>query len=309
MATYTVGPGETYTTLSSWYSTFQSLPDGDEAHVAQMKNFNENASITFNGASSTATKYIRVEAIDAHNGVWSDSVYRNDRSYSSQLFYVYDDYMEWYGVECRNTHVSGSCWRIAAGTTAAENCVWERCIAAATNPSASGKGWYFQGTLNTTGHRLYNCLGYDFPSGEAFYLGGQSGANGPIAVNCTAIDSNYGFQSANNGAIAINCVADGCTDGFVGTFLTGTTNNASSVSSDAPGSNPQTGTTTFNARASDDFTLGSSDTVCKDNGSSTASSYISDDVKGTTRPSGSAWDIGFHELVQAAGTRRVMVVN
>lgn len=122
--------------------------------------------------------------------------------------------------------------------------------------------------------------------------------------NCLAYDCNIGFNSETNNALAINCNAQACANGWSGTWAAGTKNNASDIASDAPGTSPQTGTTSF-VSAGSDFHLTSGDTVCKDNGvdlSADARLPFSTDGDGQTRTG--TWDIGPDEYIATGPSPR-----
>lgn len=88
-----------------------------------------------------------------------------------------------------------------------------------------------------------------------------------------------------------------------------TLTSATNISSDA--TSPQAGlrniTLTFVDAAGDDYRLAVTDTDAIDAGTTIGS--FSDDIDGTTRPSGSAWDIGAHEFIQAGGVNHFAVLE
>ena len=122
------------------------------------------------------------------------------------------------------------------------------------------------------------------------------GTTGSVRLyNCTAHGCAAGF-SGGSGMVAKNCGAAGCADGFSGTFDVGSTNNASNVASDAPGTNPQNGVTPTFVSAPADLHLASGDTAWKDRGANLSADALfpfATDGDGATRTS--PWDIGVDE--------------
>jgi hypothetical protein len=130
------------------------------------------------------------------------------------------------------------------------------------------------------------------------------------AYNCTAYNCAIGFASDAAGMLAKNCGAASCANGFNGTFDASSTNNASNVASDAPGSNPRNSVTPSFVSAPADLHLQSGDTAWKDQGadlSADSTFPFSTDGDGSARTG--TWDIGADEvatgnIVALAGTAR-----
>ena len=121
------------------------------------------------------------------------------------------------------------------------------------------------------------------------------GTTGSVRLyNCTAHGCAAGF-SGGSGAVAKNCGAASCADGFSGTFDAGSTNNASNVGSDAPGTNPQNGVSPMFVSATADLHLASGDTAWKDRGVNlSADAIFPFPTDGDGRRTGT-WDIGVDE--------------
>jgi len=114
--------------------------------------------------------------------------------------------------------------------------------------------------------------------------------------NCTAHGCAAGF-SGGLGMVAKNCGAADCAEGFTGVFDAGSTNNASSLASDAPGTDPQNGVTPTFVSAMTDLHLASGDTAWKDRGTDLSADALypfSTDGDGATRTG--TWDIGADEI-------------
>jgi hypothetical protein len=155
---------------------------------------------------------------------------------------------------------------------------------------------------NVAGHRyvLTNCLvrGYK-GTGQSHtgYALDRASAT-LLAYNCVAYDCGRGFVGAA-GTVAKNCGASACDDGYEGTFSASSTNNASSLAADAPGSNARNSVTpTFVDAAGGNFHLASGDAAWKDFGtdlSADGAFPFSTDGDGETRTG--TWDIGADEYV------------
>ena len=125
------------------------------------------------------------------------------------------------------------------------------------------------------------------------------------AYNVTINDSNNGLYVTNNSGvvnvIAKNVITQNCTDGFNGTFATGSDYNISDLAGDAPGANSLNSTTVnFADAANGDFRLlAGSPGIDQGVDLSADPSYpFNTAIDGTIRPQGSAWDIGAFELIQ-----------
>lgn len=145
----------------------------------------------------------------------------------------------------------------------------------------------------------YNSVAYD-KTGSKGSSAFQASISGSFEwINCTAIGKASGFYSGFSNATAKNCAAQGNTDGFAGTFVSGSDYNASDLVSDAPGAHSVTGTVQFKDAANKDFHLAATDTVARGAGVNLTSSGITTDIDGETRPATDAWDIGADQYTAA----------
>lgn len=142
---------------------------------------------------------------------------------------------------------------------------------------------------------LYNTI-IDIKSTAAATTRGVSRSNGTWnAYNCTIHgpgSTGTGLFSAS-GCTTKNCAVFDWTDDFNGSTI------SYCASDDGDGTNAQSGATwtnEFEDHANGDFRVKSGSTKLKDLGATDpGSGLFSDDIVGTARPQGSAWDIGAHE--------------
>jgi len=159
---------------------------------------------------------------------------------------------------------------------------------------------------------IFNNIIYDF-SLEGVKSHG-SGSDFTVAYNNTVINCDVGFIVSGSGKMLLkNNITQDCASGcyianFSAVFEIGSTNNlADDSTADDAAENMVNGvddiTLTFTNKAGDDFSLAAVDTDAIDGGadlSADALIAISDDVIGTSRPQGSAFDIGAFELISGA---------
>lgn len=313
--TVIVGGGGDYSTLSAAESGEQAIrPDlvsNDEQLVFDCRTTGaaDTTAVTIDGFTTDATRNIIVTAEnDAHNGTWSTSAYRLELSNSARILFVSDNYCVFRLLQINNTHNSGKCYE--SGTqSAGSTMLFDRCIAKTTSATKVGAGFWGSGTNPT--FYLRNCLAYDFSGSGGTGIRVQGASNTSKVYNCTVESCETGFVATGNTPIIINCLAKNCTTDFSGTWHANSNYNTDEDGT-APGANSQTGAATFVNEGADDFHLTSSDTVAFNLGtdlSADANNPVTIDVDGTARPQGAAFDIGFDEVVVAAGARRVFVVS
>ena len=120
------------------------------------------------------------------------------------------------------------------------------------------------------------------------------GTTGSVRIyNGTAYGCGIGFASDGNGMIVKNCGAANCANGFNGTFDAASTNNASSLAADAPGTNARNSVTPTFESAPSNFHLASGDTAWTDRGADLSTDPLfpfSTDGDGATRTG--TWEIG-----------------
>lgn len=162
-----------------------------------------------------------------------------------------------------------------------------------------GLGIFFQ--VGAAGSRGYikNSLFYDQTSGANDAGVSILDADYTVYIyNSTFATLRQGIDR-DGGTVIVKNVLTKCNGAdFVGTFDAASTNNASADAT-APGSNNRINQTfTFVDEAGDDYSIASGDAGAKDFGvdlSGDANLPVTTDIIGTTRPQGSAFDIGAFE--------------
>jgi len=145
-----------------------------------------------------------------------------------------------------------------------------------------------------------NCVAVGWTGTGATHRGftKYTGTTGSVRnYNGAAHGCAIGFASDGNGMIVKNCGAANCANGFNGTFDAASTNNASSLAADAPGTNPRNSVTPTFVSATSDLHLASGDTAWKDQGANLSADSLfpfSTDGDGATRTG--TWDIGADEI-------------
>jgi hypothetical protein len=318
MATYYVDPdatGGTYNGLS-WATAYRTLdacltaryvtPSLTEAMVINCRSSGGTADTTavvVDGGWANATYGLTIQVAQADRAVGKvdTSKYRVDVSAGGgTAFRIADDYVTIIGVQCRNTGANGE----RAFRVVNKNVVLRECIA-------------------------YGQLG----TGGAFGGFCTNSGGGAIHINCFATDcAEAGFYTDDNDSRFYNCVsiANGGHGYEIGGYVTFTGTNCYAGGNGGASSNDADANTTFTLTtcASDDGVFGASTIAYTASGSAgtrftsitngsedihiaeATSSLISagtdltatftTDIDGTTRRSGSAWDIGCHEYVGGA---------
>ena len=269
----------------------------------------DTTATTIDGWTTSATNYIKIytTASARHNGKWDTGKYRLEiTAATNSIIAIYEDYVRVEGLQLSaNRSTSGyliglNFKNLGAGATfyVSNNII--RNIGVNnnyTNGDAIQLGW-------VTGSSPYTAYIWN----NIFYSDTVDVWNGirlddsswtAYLYNNTAYKLYYCFRVASGVATAFNLLAQSCTDGFNGTFNSSSSNNASGISSDAPGSNPQTGSVSFVDSSNYDFHLSSGDTIALNNGvSDPGAGLFSTDIDGETRSS--SWDIGADEYVATA---------
>ncbi len=301
--------GGDYTSLSGWdagEAADITAAGDDEIHRAQCNDFEDTTKCTIGGWTTDATHYWEIFANDDHAGVRTAAAFEfnpavkdafkiNDATVHGRIIGIQ--------ILCDAELASGTGQYINCGNTAGR-VWWNKCIfdgSGATINSGTTKDATILNLKNAgTTNVATNCLFYNWlETASSFDFLVVSGKQ-YLLYNCTVQDCDVGITAKDANVKAKNVIANDCTNGFDGTFHADSITNASDITSDAPGTSPQTGEVTYENEGGDDFHLGSGDTIALDNGTDLSADgdfAFSDDIDGDTR---TRWSIGADDGPAAA---------
>lgn len=300
--------GGDYTSLSAYEAANQAdLPDLDEIRQADCAGFNDTAIVTFDGWTTDATRYIRVFASDDHGGKYNTSTYRMEPAIGHfHNLQIKELHFRLDGVQLITTRDGSSGSRktlSAASVGGGEEFKFARLILKAVlSDGATASAYHTDETISEA--HFSNCLIYDYNLGASKGFSITGGAH--WIYNCTIVNCLIGIDSSTTNTRVKNVGYDSqglsSANGYNGSFHADSTDNASDLASDSPGSNAEDEVNpTYVDEGADDFHLASGDTAWKDKGADLSADGdlpITIDIDGETR-SGS-WDIGADEFVAAA---------
>lgn len=208
------------------------------------------------------------------------------------------------GIQIKNTSTSGAAQALGASGTGTGNTYSNLVLegAAAT---------YVTTAYGTT---VQNCAVIQHSSGAG--RGFQDAGGNCTVTDLTVVASNgatsIGYVTAYSGSLVKNTAVAGFTTDYSGTASASSTNNATDKGTfggtnfGGSGQTSLTATTEWESvtNNSEDLRLKSTSAKLKDNGATTGPT---NDIAGTSRPQGSAYDIGCWELVAAAAFKAFWV--
>ncbi len=310
--TKSIGSGGDYTTLQAWEDAAPAnLVTSDEIWRGEIKasfsftTSNANA-VTIAGSTADATRYkeLTVEA----GGAWCDNTANALTFDSSKGAYI--SVAQGYStvIDVNENYARLSRLQIEALSNSGR-CLWARNTGVILRDLVVKA---FRTPIETDPATLVNCLSMITSSNgyAGIQMNGASAAYncGSVAVHASGSSSigiNGGYPS---GQVRTNCWSYGFTTGFNShasiTHTTCRSSGSESISGVTTGltsaafvaTNPGGAATTWNLK------VASTSSVLYDNG--TTYSGASPDPYGTSRPQGSAYDIGAHELAAAAPSFR-----
>ncbi len=318
------GTGADYTSLNDWEAAMQddiTAADANTISVAKCRatgGIADTATVTISGWTADATHYIKIWTDPGenfrHSGKYDTTKYRLE-TISGNSIQVNNYFTRIEGLQVKSKNAGGD-WQESIGTGGVQTAVdadlriSNNIITRTADNLANSSQGIMIGIFPNSGSKvlIYNNIVYDFGTAAANSAGimiqDNNGNNRIFAYNNTVASSSIGFawQVANSG-IAKNNIAQDCTNGYNGTFGTGSNYNISDVVDDnTGGGNDKTGTEVyFRDFDNDDFHLAPTDTAAKGAGvnlSADANLAFTYDIDGQGRPSGTtAFDIGADQMV------------
>jgi len=298
----TTGANRAYASLSEWEAARQAVLSEVEECLCE-GTAADTTIVAVDGWTTTATNYIHIKgntgsSAGKHPGNWSTSHYRLQLGAYGAVLTLTEAHVRVSGIQIYQTTNADAYWGL---TCVDDTGVYRLDGLLVRGPN--GTGYTNRGVTLRGDAKIWNSVAWDWMGGSTTGFT-QLNAGAKYAYNCTAYNCQQGFQNPDNGTnlLVYNCLADACVNGFNAGWTWGASDyNASSLASDAPGSNSRNSQTfTFENTGAGDFHLTVDDAGAKDYGvSDPGSGLYSDDIDGDTR-SGS-WDIGADEYVAAGG--------
>lgn len=252
------------------------------------------------GWTTSPTNYLIIrgavsERVWAQTGKWSTSRYRLVPATNSSGIKNLPAYSRIQDLQVKITRDGSETANVIGINCSTANCAVQRCIAVGVVSGTSASFYITTGIYVIDGGLVTDCLAYGFKSGaevnHSAFSAYTAAATTAEFVNCTAVDSYYGYADwAGGGTVNWkNCGTTGHTTAFYnGTQVAGCKTNAP----------------TFVDAANKDYHLASGDTNWKAQGTTYFASTMCD-VDMQTRPV-TGWDVGFDQY-WAAGERTVSV--
>jgi hypothetical protein len=310
VATSTVkSAGGDYSSLSAWEAAKQAVLSATEE--AECYDFADTTPTTIVGWTTSATNYIRIytPTAERHDGTTGTGYRLQTNGFESALT-VTEENVRVEGIELYSgTNHQDMLVLNAAGTCdiRVSHCLFSAQAMTAFDIISGSAG---TGTWKIWNNFFVKSMEYAVnwdPGGGTLYFYNNS------MVGCGREAGGYAcFLRVSGTVVAKNNIADerttsgsnSATSGWSGTFDAGSTKNLSTDTTDAGTDTINSATPVYVNVGGNNIKLDATDTACKDVGadlSADANIAVSDDIVGTARPSGSAFDIGAFEIVQAGG--------
>lgn len=306
MATKTIGAtGRDYATLALWaaYVNALSLSAAEVGEMYDDAEFTSATKITIGGWSGgSASNTVTLKAATGQ-GFDGDPLRYGSPGARLSSSTAYDNPID---LTTQHTFVQGIQFKFTSGFSGGfrksfPNQTLRKCIV-----QGIGTQLVYEQSTTTTGV-VENCLILN--TGTAGHGYSADGGSGTL-TSCTIVASGShasgtGVRGVYTQILARNNVVVGFTTDFSGTANASSSNNATSKASfggtnyGGSGQTSAVGSTEFESvtSGSEDYRLKSTSAKCKDNGATVGAA---EDIIGTARPQGAAYDIGCWELVVAA---------
>ena len=301
----TTGANRAYASLSEWEADEQTdLVTATDTHVVNcVGSTADTARAYITGWTTDATYFITVNG-DNTTGAYSAAHYRIENTTTGgyqYLMHVRESFTVFNDIQLEQiaAHNAAHGFYLFSCT----DVTFKRCLSkGVVTGGSSTRGFH----VETTGVKIYGCLAIGW-SGVS-HVGIKFGSSTPLSYlyNTTVDDCTIGVSVGYLSTIARNVLTQNCGNGFSGTAHASSSNNASDIASDAPGSSPQTGTATFVDAAGGDYQPASGDTVAKENGVDLSGTFTFD-LAGNTWPA--TWSIGCLIPAAAGGTGPVLALS
>lgn len=310
-----------YSTVQAWEDAIPAdLTSTDEIWVGECYNDSEltsTSTITFSGTTTDATRYRRLKCAAGQSFRDNASVQTNALKYNASNgvgIRKTSSYSEAIRLSSGILYVEGVQIRHGNGTTigAADPSTLyvDYCILEATDTFGNNNS-----VCSFASGRIRNTLVHDLTTGTSAARGiAFRNGNTCSAYNCSIVAHSSPGKgvtvSYETGCIIKNCAIFGWntpTDGS--TYSSSGGSNATDNASGLPGSTGNLHSKTYTSQF-EGTTSGAADYRAKSGGDlidagATDSTNGATDIAGTSRPSGSAYDIGCWELVQSSATSLV----
>ncbi len=304
-----------YSTVASWLAAFAT--GGWEGQCYNDSEFLVTSTIAFSGHATSATDYIKLSAASGQGFGDNANKLTNALKYNQSngvgircntkyvdTISISEDYVTLVGLQVSQSATGGGGGQIPirATTNSQTHGVFDSLIV--ENTSGTGN----QGVINAKEQTIKNCLLVQRgTSGDGIFLSYPASAG--LIINCTIVRpsditaADNGIHSTSGSWKAVNTAIFGFTNFSSGGTPTGCSNNASDVTIGTGSANQasktyssQFVTTTDAAR---DFRAKAGADLLEN---ATSTGAPSTDIVGTSRPQGSAYDIGCWELVSGGVT-------